>query len=69
MFPLILNYFRERFGVKMNQQTQKDKRKRSVMLKNFANPQNPMSDQDRVSPYNIYTIFNREVVRIYQNIK
>ena len=53
----------------MNQQTQKDKRKRSVMLKNFANPQSPMSDQDRVSPYNIYTIFSREVVRIYQNIK
>ena len=37
-FPLILNYLRERFGVKMNQLTQKDKRKRSVMLKNFANP-------------------------------
>ena len=69
MIPLILNYYRERFGVKMNQQTQTDKRKRLVTLKNFANPQNPMSDQDRVSPYNMYIIFSREVVRIYQNIK
>ena len=28
-----------------------------------------MSDQNRVSPYNINTILSRKVMRIYQNIK
>ena len=28
-----------------------------------------MSDQNRVSPYNINTIFTRKVMGIYQNIK
>ena len=28
-----------------------------------------MSDQDRVSPYNINTILSKKVMRIYQNIK
>ena len=35
----------------------------------FANPLTPMSDQNRVSPYNINTILSRKVMRIYQNIK
>ena len=28
------------------------------------NPLIPMSDQDRISPYNIYTISSRQVMRI-----
>ena len=28
----------------------------------------PMSDQDRISPYNIHTISSRQVMRIKKNI-
>ena len=35
----------------------------------IANTLTPMSDQNRVSPYNINTILSRKVMRIYQNIK
>ena len=38
-------------------------------VKNIANLLTPMSDQNRVSPYNINTILTRKVMRIYQNIK
>ena len=34
----------------------------------FFNPLTPMSDQDRISPYNIYTISTKEVMRIKKNI-
>ena len=34
----------------------------------FFNPLTPMSDQDRISPYNIYTISTKEVMRINKNI-
>ena len=49
---------REKIGLKTNQLTQKDTRKRSVLLekKNSVNPLNPIGDQDRVSPYNVNTI-------------
>ena len=36
--------------------------------KDFFNPLTPMSDQDRISPYNIYTISTKEVMRIKKNI-
>ena len=32
------------------------------------NPLTPMSDQDRISPYNISTISSRQVMRIKKNI-
>ena len=32
------------------------------------NPLAPMSDQDRISPYNIDTISTKEVIRIKKNI-
>ena len=32
------------------------------------NPLTPMSDQDRISPYNINTILTRQVMRIKKNI-
>ena len=32
------------------------------------NPFTPMSDQDRISPYNINTISSRQVMRIEKNI-
>ena len=38
-------------------------------VKNIANLLTPMSDQNRVSPYNINTILSRKVMRIYSNIK
>ena len=66
--PSILNYLWERFGQKINQLMQKDKWKWSVLLKYFANPLNPMSDQNRVSPYNITTVLSRKVMQVYQNI-
>ena len=33
-----------------------------------VNPLTPMSDQDRISPYNINTISTRQVMRIKKNI-
>ena len=36
--------------------------------RDFFNPLTPMSDQDRISPYNIYTISTKEVMRINKNI-
>ena len=32
------------------------------------NPYTPISDQDRISPYNIDTISSRQVMRIKENI-
>ena len=32
------------------------------------NPLTPVSDQDRISPYYIYTISHRQVMRIKKNI-
>ena len=32
------------------------------------NPLTPMNDQDRISPYDINTISNRQVMRINKNI-
>ena len=38
-------------------------------LENFSlNPLTPMSDQDRISPYNCNTISTRQVMRIKKNI-
>ena len=34
----------------------------------LVNPLTPMSDQDRISPYNINTILSRQVMRIKKNI-
>ena len=34
----------------------------------FFNPLIPMSDQDKISPYNIDTISSRQVMRIKKNI-
>ena len=34
----------------------------------LINPLTPMSDQDRISPYNINTTSNRQVMRIKKNI-
>ena len=69
MSPLILNYLRERFGEKMNQLTQKEITEMITSVKkNFVNPLTPMSDQNRVSPYNINTISARKVTRIYMKI-
>ena len=33
-----------------------------------VNPLTPMSDQDRISPYNINTMSTRQVMRIQKNI-
>ena len=33
-----------------------------------VNPLTPMSDQDKISPYNIDTISSRQVMRIKKNI-
>ena len=35
---------------------------------NLFNPLNPMSDQDRIFPYNVSTISSRQVMRINKNI-
>ena len=32
------------------------------------NPLSPMSDQNRISPYNVITISSRQVIRIKKNI-
>ena len=34
-----------------------------------SHPLTPMSDQDRISPYNINTISSRQVMRIKKNIQ
>ena len=34
----------------------------------YVNPLTPMSDQDRISPYNINTISSRQVMRIKKSI-
>ena len=34
----------------------------------LINPFSPISDQDRISPYNINTISSRQVMRIKKNI-
>ena len=34
----------------------------------FVNPKTPISDQDRISPYNINTISSRKGMRIKKNI-
>ena len=34
----------------------------------YVYPLNPMSDQDRISPYNINTISSRQVMRIKKSI-
>ena len=34
----------------------------------FFKPLTPMSDQDKISPYNIDTISSRQVMRIKKNI-
>ena len=34
----------------------------------FINPFTPISDQERISPYNINTISSRQVMRIEKNI-
>ena len=39
-----------------------------VELQITFNPSTPMSDQDRISPYNINTISSRQVMRIKKNI-
>ena len=41
-----------------------DKNKEEILV----NPLTPMSDQDRISPYNINTISTRQVMRIKKNI-
>ena len=43
---------------------------RLVVLRNvnFFHPLNPMSDQDRIFPYNINTISGRLVIGITKNI-
>ena len=41
-----------------------DKNKEEILV----NPLTPMSDQDRISPYNINTISFRQAMRIKQNI-
>ena len=33
-----------------------------------VNPLTPMSDQDRISPYNINTVSTKQVMRINKNI-
>ena len=33
-----------------------------------VNPLTPMSDQDKISPYNIHTISRRQVMRVKKNI-
>ena len=38
------------------------------MLLLLLNPLTSLSDQDRISPYNINTILNRKVMRIKKNI-
>ena len=39
-----------------------------VAMHVFSYPFNAMSDQDRISPYNINTISSRQVMRIKKNI-
>ena len=34
----------------------------------YINPLTPMSDQDRISPYNINTISSRQLMRITKNV-
>ena len=36
--------------------------------KEFVNPLTPMSDQDRISPYNINTISSRQMMRMNKKI-
>ena len=38
-----------------------------AILITIFNPLTPMSDQDRISPYNINTISSRKVMRITKN--
>ena len=40
----------------------------AIMVKIQFSPLTPMSDQDRISPYNINTISTRYVMRIKENI-
>ena len=40
----------------------------SKVLRSQVNPLTPMSDEDRISPYNINTISSRQVVRIKKYI-
>ena len=35
---------------------------------NFFNPLTPISDQEKISPYNISTISSRQVMRIKKNL-
>ena len=39
-----------------------------IQRKGIVNPLTPMTDQDRISPYNINTISSRQVMRINKNI-
>ena len=41
---------------------------RRLVTMDLVNPLTPMSDQDRISPYNIITILSRQVMRIKKNI-
>ena len=41
---------------------------RRFVAMDLVNPLTPMSDQDRISPYNINTILSRQVMRIKKNI-
>ena len=38
------------------------------MVTLIVNPLTPMSDQDRISPYNINTMSTRQAMRIQKNI-
>ena len=54
-------------GLKTNKQTNKQ----TQIVDNLNQtiyPLTPTSDQDRISPYNIITISNRQVMRIKKNI-
>ena len=42
--------------------------KSTVNIDTDVNPLTPMSDQDKISPYNIDTISSRQVMRIKKNI-
>ena len=39
-----------------------------IQRKGIVNPLTPMTDQDRISPYNINTISSRQMMRIRKNI-
>ena len=40
----------------------------NLVIGKLFNPLTPISDQDRISPYNINTISTRKVMRIKKNI-